>query len=111
MTAMKKTFTLILLALLTLPLWSQTSRQFTVNITPDGLAKMEAYLPLQPTGRAIVDCPGGGYSHLATDHEGYDWALFFNERGIALIVLKYRMPHANSDVPISDAEEALRVVR
>ena len=63
------------------------------------------------TGRAVVCCPGGGYSHLATDHEGYDRAPFFNERGIALIVLKYRMPHANTDVPISDAKEALRIVR
>lgn len=63
------------------------------------------------TGQAVVCCPGGGYSHLAMDHEGYDWASFFNERGIALIVLKYRMPHANPDVPISDAKEALRVVR
>ena len=63
------------------------------------------------TGLAVVCCPGGGYSHLAMDHEGYDWASFFNERGIALIVLKYRMPHANPDVPISDAKEALRVVR
>lgn len=63
------------------------------------------------TGQAVVCCPGGGYSHLAMDHEGYEWASFFNERGIALIVLKYRMPHANPDVPISDAKEALRVVR
>ena len=63
------------------------------------------------TGRAVVCCPGGGYSHLATGHEGYDWAPFFNERGIALIVLKYRMPHGHTDVPISDAKEALRVVR
>ncbi len=63
------------------------------------------------TGRAVVCCPGGGYSHLAMDHEGYQWASFFNERGIALIVLKYRMPHANTEVPISDAKEALRLVR
>ncbi len=27
-------------------------------------------LPKKPTGRAVVDCPGGGYSHLAMDHEG-----------------------------------------
>lgn len=67
--------------------------------------------PDKATGRAVVCCPGGGYSHLATGHEGYDWAPYFNERGIALIVLKYRMPHANTDVPISDAQEALRVVR
>ena len=63
------------------------------------------------TGRAVVCCPGGGYSHLATDHEGYAWSSFFNEKGIALIVLKYRMPHANTEVPISDAKEALRLVR
>lgn len=63
------------------------------------------------TGRAVVCCPGGGYSHLATGHEGYEWAPFFRERGIALIVLKYRMPHGFVDVPISDAREALRVVR
>lgn len=63
------------------------------------------------SGRAVVCCPGGGYSHLAMEHEGYDWAPFFNERGIALIVLKYRMPHANTEVPISDAKEALRLVR
>lgn len=63
------------------------------------------------TGRAVVCCPGGGYSHLATDHEGYQWAPFFKERGIAFIVLKYRMPHGFTDVPISDAQEALRVVR
>lgn len=63
------------------------------------------------TGRAVVCCPGGGYSHLAMDHEGYQWAPFFNERGIAFIVLKYRMPHEVTEVPISDAREALRVVR
>lgn len=62
-------------------------------------------------GMAVVCCPGGGYSHLAMDHEGYDWAPFFNEQGIALVVLKYRMPHGVTEVPISDAKEALRLVR
>ena len=63
------------------------------------------------TGMAVVCCPGGGYTHLATDHEGHDWAPFFNDLGIALIVLKYRMPRGVTEVPISDAKEALRVVR
>ena len=62
-------------------------------------------------GMAVVCCPGGGYSHLAMGHEGYGWAPFFNEQGIALIVLKYRMPHGVTEVPISDAKEALRLVR
>jgi acetyl esterase/lipase len=63
------------------------------------------------TGRAIVCCPGGGYTHLAMQHEGFEWAPFFNEQGIALIVLKYRMPHGNYTVPAEDAEEAMRLVR
>lgn len=62
-------------------------------------------------GMAVVCCPGGGYSHLAMDHEGYDWAPFYNELGIAYIVLKYRMPHQVKEVPIADANEALRLVR
>lgn len=63
-------------------------------------------------GRAVVACPGGGYHGLAYDYEGTDWASYFNEQGIALIVLSYRMPKGiNKDVPISDAEQAMRIVR
>ena len=76
-------------------------------------AELTVYLPdaKKATGRAVVCCPGGGYSHLAMDHEGHQWATFFNNQGIALIVLKYRMPHGNRLIPISDAEEAMKVVR
>ena len=64
------------------------------------------------TGRAIVACPGGAYVHLAYNHEGYDWAPYFNKQGIALIVLKYRMPKGgHMEVPFSDAKEALKIVR
>lgn len=108
---MKRKLTMMLLALLTLPLWAQTSRQFTVNITIDGLAKMEAYLPDQPTGRAVVVLPGGGYRHLAMQHEGHDWAPWFNEQGIACFVLTYRMPMGDRTIPLSDAQQAIRIVR
>ena len=76
-------------------------------------AELTIYLPdaKKATGRAVVCCPGGGYSHLAMDHEGHQWATFFNNQGIALIVLKYRMPHGNYKVPIADAEEAIKTVR
>lgn len=63
------------------------------------------------TGRAVVACPGGAYINLAYGHEGNEWASFFNKQGIALIVLKYRMPYGFKEVPMSDAEEALRVVK
>lgn len=76
-------------------------------------AKVKVFLPKkeEATGRAVVICPGGGYSHLAMNHEGYDWAAFFNNMGIAAVVLKYRMPHGDRRVPVSDAEEAMRLVR
>ena len=76
-------------------------------------AELTVYLPdaKKATGRAVVCCPGGGYSHLAMDHEGHQCAAFFNNQGIALIVVKYRMPHGNYKIPISDAEEAMKTVR
>ena len=67
--------------------------------------------PELATGRAVVACPGGGYSGLAVNHEGYDWAPYFNKQGIALIVLKYRMPKGDRTLPISDAEVAMKMVR
>lgn len=62
------------------------------------------------TGRSVVICPGGGYEHLAFDHEGCGWAPYFNNQGIAVIVLKYRMPHGDSSLPIADAQAALKTV-
>lgn len=128
-----KKFVLLMLELLTFCSINAQQNAFDIDLWPNGLPNSNGIDKTQPyddaklnfkpsirvflpdatkaTGRAVVCCPGGGYTHLATGHEGYDWAPFFNERGIAFIVLKYRMPHANTDVPISDAKEALKVVR
>lgn len=48
---------------------------------------------------------------MATSHEGYDWAPFFNNKGIAVIVLRYRMPDGNPSIPVADADAALKTVR
>lgn len=45
---------------------------------------------------------------LAYDHEGYAYADYFKHQGIALIVLKYRMPHGNHKVPMSDVCDGRR---
>lgn len=76
-------------------------------------AKVYVYLPEEKlaTGRAVVICPGGSYSHLAINHEGHDWAKFLAGQGIAAVVLKYRMPHGRPEVPVEDAEAAMRLVR
>ncbi len=92
-------------------LWSSTPTVKSVDVTDT--AKVRVYLPNkeEATGRAVVICPGGGYSHLSMENEGYDWGAFFNNMGIAAIVLKYRLPHGNGEIPVSDAEEAIRLVR
>lgn len=76
-------------------------------------ARITVYLPRadKATGKAILICPGGGYSHLAMNHEGHEWAKFFNNMGIAAVVLKYRMPHGEKAVPRADAETAMKIIR
>lgn len=106
-----KRLSALCLAFVALSLQAQTLKKFQVNITADGKANMVAYLPENPTGRAIVDCPGGGYTHLATQHEGHDWATYFNQQGIAFFVLTYRMPGGDRSIPMSDAQNAIRMVR
>ena len=62
-------------------------------------------------GMAIVACPGGGYSHLAMAHEGKSMADWFNSQGITYAVLRYRMPNGHNEVPLSDSQQALRIMR
>lgn len=69
------------------------------------------YTPKNPTGKTILMCPGGGYSHEATGHEGHDMADWFNSQGITYAVLKYRLPYGNHEIPLSDAEQAIRLLR
>jgi len=72
------------------------------------------YLPAadKATGAAVVICPGGGYGHLADDHEGRQPAEWLNQRGIAAFVLRYRIaPRYNHPAPLQDAQRAVRMVR
>ena len=97
--------------LVLLAMQAQTARKVTVNLTDDGKANLVGYLPEKPTGKAIVGCPGGGYTGLSMQNEGHDWAEYFNRQGIAYFVLTYRMPKGDRQLPISDAEKAMTTVR
>jgi acetyl esterase/lipase len=116
---MKKIFFLLIMTAVSVVSQAQAVIKVWPNGEPndngdkDDKAELTIFLPdkKKATGRAIVMCPGGGYSHLAMQHEGTDWAPYFNQQGIAVFVLKYRMPHGNCAVPISDAEEAIKMVR
>ena len=72
---------------------------------------LTVYPASHPNGMAIIMCPGGGYGGLAMKHEGHDMAPWFNTQGITYAVLKYRMPNGHHEVPLSDAEQAIRMVR
>ncbi len=124
----------ILLTLLSILLTSHPASAETIPLWPDGkpndsgltadgdtsnpgwytlIAEPELYVyrPENPNGTAILMCPGGGYYGLAMTHEGTDMKDWFNSMGITYAVLKYRMPNGHHDVPLSDAEEAMRILR
>ncbi len=74
---------------------------------------IRVYLPEDSvkTDMAILVIPGGGYRVLSNGAEGHEWAGHLTKQGIATIVLSYRMPMGVTEVPISDATEAIRVIR
>jgi len=73
---------------------------------------LTTYLPATPAGTAVVVCPGGGYRHLAMDHEGKQIAEWLNSLGIAAFVLKYRLgDRYRHPAPLQDAQRAIRMVR
>ena len=64
------------------------------------------------TGQGVVICPGGGYSAVCIEKEGFALAEYFQSIGVTAIVLKYRLPnYGHKEVPLEDAQEALRYMR
>jgi acetyl esterase/lipase len=76
-------------------------------------AHVTVYLPdaQRANGKAVVICPGGGYGGICTNTEGTPIAQHLVQRGIAALVLKYRLPHGQHDLPGSDARAAIGLAR
>lgn len=111
---MKKLLLPILLCAMAINALAQTTaRKIQLNNSADGESTLTVYLPSadKANGMAVLDCPGGGYSHLAVDHEGHDWAEYYNAKGIAFAVLKYRMPKGDRNIPLGDAYHAMQTLR
>ncbi|MBO4843036.1 MAG: alpha/beta hydrolase [Bacteroidales bacterium] len=81
---------------------------FAMNITKPTLS---FFIPKKPNGMAVIICAGGGYSSVYYGTEGYANTPFFTDRGITVVVLKYRLPNGHPEVPLDDVQEAFRVVR
>ncbi len=74
----------------------------TLYLLPEGVGN----------GSAVVICPGGGYGHLAMDHEGHQVGRWLNSIGVAGIILQYRhAPDYHHPIPMQDALRAMRTVR
>jgi acetyl esterase/lipase len=69
----------------------------------------------KPNGAAMLVIPGGGYSVLNYDTGGADHARWLNAAGITAFILIYRLPGEGwakrADVPLQDAQRAIRMIR
>lgn len=66
--------------------------------------------------RAVIICPGGGYTGLSMVKEGHQVAQRFAKNGVTAIVLKYRMPQAaymqdKRLAPLQDVQQAIAWVK
>jgi acetyl esterase/lipase len=69
------------------------------------------YLPTpeKNTGTAVLICPGGGFMTRAVDHEGVLVARWFQARGVAGFILRYRIrPTYTTNESLQDAQRGLR---
>src|SRR6202041_3823291 len=58
---------------------------------------LTVFLPLapNPTKTGVVVAPGGGYTHLAVEKEGFAFARWLDEHGVAGCGLPYRLGPKN----------------
>jgi acetyl esterase/lipase len=85
------------------------------NVDSVGTPLLIVFRPDKPDGSALVLAPGGGYARIVIDREGIETARRLNAAGVTVFMLRYRLPAegwANGrDVPLQDAQRAIRLVR
>jgi len=77
--------------------------------------RMAVFRPARPSGAAVLIAPGGGYSWVVVDKEGYEMARWLAALGVTAFVLFYRLPNegwtSGPDTPLADAQRAMRLIR
>ena len=58
------------------------------------------FRPAHANGTAVIVAPGGAFTFLMVDYEGYDVARWLARQGVTAFVLKYRVSHS----PDNDAD-------
>ena len=84
---------------------SQYGSVFARNVT---VATLTPFLPdpAKATGTAVIVAPGGGFTTLSMQNEGWDVARALAARGVAAFVLKYRLNQTPQD--LAGYEQAMR---
>jgi len=95
---------------------NSVSKDNVLRIAKVSVPTLTMFKAAQPNGKAVIICPGGGYSILAFDKEGTRVAEEMNKWGVTAFVLKYRLPDDTSMIdkslaPLQDAQQAIRLVR
>lgn len=77
--------------------------------------RLKVFRPARSNGAALLVTPGGGYSVVLIDGEGYQIAPWLAQRGWTVFVLYYRLPGERwadrANVPLADAQRAIRLIR
>ena len=96
-----------------IPLWSGRAPGALGSDETD-IPTLTAYLPrtMSAATPAMIVCPGGGYTRLASNHEGRQVASYLNSLGMAAFVLRYRLgPRYHHPIELGDAQRAMRMLR
>lgn len=95
-----------------LPRKNESDVKRVTNVTEPTIT---VFKPEKPNGTAVIVCPGGGYSILASEHEGSQVCDYLNTIGVTGVLLKYRVPARDrnnpSKEPLQDAQRAMGLVR
>lgn len=127
----KLLFLLIVAAMLPLSVMAQT-KPIVVELWPNGVPSdnglrgeeivreynvsnvtnptLTIYPAKNPTGKAILACPGGAYIDVWVVSEGHHMAEWYNNQGITYAVLKYRLPNGHKDIPLEDVFRAMDIM-
>lgn len=84
-------------------------------VTGIGAPLMTVFRPAKPNGAAVLIAHGGGYIRVVIDKEGFEVGHRLAAVGVTAFVLRYRLPaegwDRQADVPLQDAQRAIRLIR
>lgn len=89
----------------------QMNKKFDMTLTSSTDFYIYKADAAKATGQGVVIVPGGGYYKLSMKYDGFMIGQYLRSIGVTAIVVKYRLPNEHREVPLEDAQAALRYMR